>query len=54
MLVGGLEDLYAGLVEPTLHPLDDFLERQGTLMKAWVCSNSDEGVQHRPAQSHGL
>ena len=52
VLVRGLDDAHARLVEPALHTLNGLLESQRTLVPPRIGFDADESVQHRPAQDH--
>jgi len=52
MLVRRLDDANTWLIEPALHTVDGFLERERALMQPRVGADPEESIEHRPAQPY--
>ena len=54
MLVGGLNQPRARLLEPGLDPITRLLQGERALVEPRVGADADEGFQDRPAEADGI
>lgn len=54
MLISGLKQPHAALIEPALHASDPLFRGEGTPMQPGVRADADIGGEHGPAQPDGV